>query len=862
TGAEKTVPVTKGEDGNWTAPAGSEVEVDPKTGAVTIPADKVKDGSTVSAVSKDEAGNTSSPSTDTAKKDPTTADKTEPNKPAVTEVTDPANLTDAEKEKVKEKVKEANPDLPTGTTVEVGNDGTVTIKYPDGSEDKIPGSGTVVPAPQTEAEKNDLTNPTKTSVADTNNLTEDEKAKVKEEVEKANPSLPEGTKVEVGNDGTVTVKYPDGSTDTIPGTDTVVSTTPTPQTEAEKNDVTNPTKTPVADTNNLTEDEKAKVKEEVEKANPSLPEGTKVEVGNDGTVTVKYPDGSTDTIPGIDTVVSTTPTPQTEAEKNDVTNPTKTPVADANNLTEDEKAKVKEEVEKANPDLPKDTQVEVGKDGTVTIKYPDGSTDTIPGKDTVTTDGNTTPTPQTDAEKNSVTNPTKTPVADTNNLTEDEKAKVKDAVEKANPSLPEGTTVEVDKDGTVTITYPDKSTDTIPGKDTVVSTTPTPQTDAEKNDVTNPTKTPVADPTNLTDAEKAKVKEEVEKANPDLPKDTQVEVGKDGTVTIKYPDGSTDTIPGTDTVVSTAPTPQTEAEKNGITNPSATPVKDLANLTDVEKARVKAEVEKANPNLPTDAKIKVGNDGTVTITYSDNSTDTIPSSVTVFYTKHGDGASQILPGYDLNADDDKDGFTNGEELNKGSNPNDPNSIPSDSTKPTNPNTIPSDSTAPEAPVVNTPTAGDKTVSGKAEPGSTVTVTFPDGSKVTTVTDEHGNFVVSVPTGVVLKAGDIISATATDRSGNTSKATEVKVIANNTNGINADTNGQSGNNSSANASGSVVTNTNVANLPKVADQQKAKEVKQAVLPNTGEASSSMSVLGLLALSTVGLVAMKRRRKEEE
>ncbi|HFU4002371.1 TPA: hypothetical protein ACGO3D_002579, partial [Streptococcus suis] len=143
TGAEKTVPVTKGEDGNWTAPAGSEVEVDSKTGAVTIPADKVQDGSTVSAVSKDDAGNTSSPSTDTAKKDPTTADKTEPNKPAVTEVKDPANLTEDEKAKVKEEVEKANPDLPTGTTVEVGNDGTVTVKYPDGSEDKIPGTDVV-----------------------------------------------------------------------------------------------------------------------------------------------------------------------------------------------------------------------------------------------------------------------------------------------------------------------------------------------------------------------------------------------------------------------------------------------------------------------------------------------------------------------------------------------------------------------------------------------------------------------------------------------------------------------------------------------------------------------------------------------
>ncbi|HFR3505484.1 TPA: hypothetical protein ACHVAK_002400, partial [Streptococcus suis] len=140
------------------------------------------------------------------------------------------------------------------------------------------------PTPQTDAEKNGITTPTKTPVSDTNNLTDEEKAKVKEEVENSNPALPTGTTVEVGNDGTVTITYPDGSVDTIPGTDTVVSTTPTPQTDAEKNGITTPTKTPVGDTNNLTDEEKAKVKEEVENSNPALPIGTTVEVGNDGTV--------------------------------------------------------------------------------------------------------------------------------------------------------------------------------------------------------------------------------------------------------------------------------------------------------------------------------------------------------------------------------------------------------------------------------------------------------------------------------------------------------------------------------------------------------------------------------------------------
>ncbi|HFU3800951.1 TPA: protein with ysrik-signal peptide, partial [Streptococcus suis] len=90
--------------------------------------------------SKDEVGNPSTPST---AETPATTDNVTPATPAVTEVTDPTNLTDDEKAKVKEEVEKANPDLPTGTTVEVGNDGTVTITYPDGSVDTIPGTDTV-----------------------------------------------------------------------------------------------------------------------------------------------------------------------------------------------------------------------------------------------------------------------------------------------------------------------------------------------------------------------------------------------------------------------------------------------------------------------------------------------------------------------------------------------------------------------------------------------------------------------------------------------------------------------------------------------------------------------------------------------
>ncbi|MBF0713954.1 YSIRK-type signal peptide-containing protein, partial [Gemella sp. GH3] len=49
---------------------------------------------------------------------------------------------------------------------------------------------------------------------------------------------------------------------------------------------------------------------------------------------------------------------------------------------------------------------------------------------------------------------------------------------------------------------------------------------------------PVADPQNLTDAEKAMVEENVRKANPDLPEGTKITVANDGSVTVSYPEGS------------------------------------------------------------------------------------------------------------------------------------------------------------------------------------------------------------------------------------------------------------------------------------------------------------------------------------
>ncbi|MGU7962778.1 Rib/alpha-like domain-containing protein, partial [Streptococcus suis] len=50
------------------------------------------------------------------------------------EVKNPDKLSDAEKEAVKDAVKESN-DLPEGTEITVSDNGTVTVTYPDKSTD-------------------------------------------------------------------------------------------------------------------------------------------------------------------------------------------------------------------------------------------------------------------------------------------------------------------------------------------------------------------------------------------------------------------------------------------------------------------------------------------------------------------------------------------------------------------------------------------------------------------------------------------------------------------------------------------------------------------------------------------------------
>ena len=425
--------------------------------------------------------------------------------------------------------------------------------------------------------KYDIATPTeKVAVTDPANVTEDDLAKIKEKLQleynknnddanisKDSPVTDKDSKIKSltkDADGNLVVTYTDGSTDKRPLSDFVAK---------------NPAVTPVKDPANLTDAEKTKVEEAVKKANPTA---TKVEVGNDGTATVTFPDGSTAEIPAAKAV-------EKAKDAEGVKDPEVTPVKDPANLTDAEKAKVAEEVKKSNPTA---KDVEVGKDGTVTVTFPDGSTTTVTPDKTVKS-----------ADSNGAKDPSVTPVKDPANLTDAEKAKVVDEVKKSNPTAKD---VEVGKDGTVTVTFPDGSTAVIPAAKAVakakdsegVQNPSKPATDAGKNTpvaqdqtakpankskdsegVKAPSATSVKDPSNLTDAEKAKVADEVKKSNPTA---TDVKVGKDGTTTVSFPDGSTAVIPA-DKAVAKA------NDSEGVQDPSATAVKDPSNLTDADKAK-------------------------------------------------------------------------------------------------------------------------------------------------------------------------------------------------------------------------------------------------------------------------------------
>ncbi|MFR3064196.1 InlB B-repeat-containing protein, partial [Peptoniphilus sp.] len=498
--------------------------------------------------------------------------------PEKTEVKDTTDLTQDERNKVAAAVKKANEGkLSAAAVVTVDNKGNV--KVTDGTKTgKLEGKDTVKPFTRDGKKLNPPTQ--KVKVGDTNNLNETEKQAVKDAVKAANPELGfTDDEIQVDPNGTVTV--PMGKSEaSIPGTETVEEAT-----DADKIiKLVAPAKTEVADKSHLTDDEKNAVIAAIKEANPSLKsEGYNIVVSDDGAVTVTQGTGDNQKVGQLsqaDTVVEKLKAPKAPVG---VKNPS--------NLTPEEKTAVEDAVKDANPNLPKDAKITVGNDGTVTVTDKDGKEiGTITADKTVKKAGAIV----APAEPVKVKDPSK--------LTDDEKKAVEDAVKKANPDLPLNATIEVGNDGTVTVTDKD-------GKELGKLT---PAQTVKKADEAGTVVAPaepvkVADPSNLTEPEKKAVEDAVKKANPNLPEGATVEVGKDGTVTVKDKDGKE--------LGKLKPEETVKAALKAPTEPVS--VKDPSKLTDEEKKAVEKAVKDANPTLPADAKVTVGEDGTVTVTDKD-----------------------------------------------------------------------------------------------------------------------------------------------------------------------------------------------------------------------------------------------------
>ncbi|WP_311479888.1 InlB B-repeat-containing protein [uncultured Anaerococcus sp.] len=517
--------------------------------------------------------------------------------PEKVEVKDLKGLTSDEKDKVADAVIAANGDLElTKENITVGDDGTVTVTK-DGK------TGTLAPEKTvTQKEVQNEFNPPKEPVKVENKakLTDPEKQAVKDAVKAANPDRNlKDDEITVGDDGKVTINQ-NGKTGEIPADKTVVQKDSILKLEA-------PDKTEVKDVTDLTPAEKDKVAAAV-KAKNNLADGDKIEVDNKGNVTVTTADGKkTGTLEGKDTVK-----PFDRAGKT-LNDPKITPVSDLTKLTDYEKNKVRDAVKAANPDLDfKDEEIQVADDGTVTVPMGTDGNKTIEPKNTVTKDRATD-------NKIALKAPEKTPVQNINELTAEEKEKVKEAVKKANPDLPDTAKIEVADDGSVIVTDGGK-TGALSQNDTVVD-------DATKLTLNKPRPVKVKDPQHVTADEQAKIKEAVKAVNPGLT-DDQITVDDKGNVTVSVKEGETtktaklgpeDTIEkDEDTTAPAAPTVDAKADGSVEITPPAN-AKEVSvtytpeGATDPVTVTATKDPETGKWTVPAESGLSVDENGKITI---------------------------------------------------------------------------------------------------------------------------------------------------------------------------------------------------------------------------------------------------------
>ena len=237
--------------------------------------------------------------------------------------------------------------------------------------------------------------------------------------------------------------------------------------------------------------------------------------------------------------------------------------------------------------------------------------------------------------------PEVTKVKKTNDLSDAEQKAIKEKIEKANENtkyfkeLVADNGVVVNKDGSATITFKDKTTRTIPASLLVAQD----ESDSDRYKPIMPARTPVVNPSKLTDADKTAVIAAFKTANKDK-KDFNdhvkadpdgIKFNDDGTkLIVTYQDGSKLEIDASELVCQGA----TIADWAPYVVPDYIEVDDLKNLSDTDVTAIVNAFDKANTGITPYDDAKKGNGdkapvtvdkatGNATITWKDGSTTTI-----------------------------------------------------------------------------------------------------------------------------------------------------------------------------------------------------------------------------------------------
>ena len=438
----------------------------------------------------------------------------------------------------------------------------------------------------------------KVLVKDPSALTDEEKAKILEEVKKVNPTAKE---VKYNENGDIEVTTENGDKGTIKPAK-LVKTEGDLDNGKGGNDIHKPLdKVIVKDPANLTDEEKAKIVAKVEEVNPDAI----VTIDEDGTVSVSTPEGKTAAIPASELVRTKEDTSNPDAGNSKIVKPADKVAGEANDP--DDQAKVEEKLRELNPET---KSVKFDENGNATVTLKDGTTATIPSEDLFKSEVDAT---KPNAGNDIVKPASKTKVANPDSLTKDEKDAIATKVKAVNP----GVTVVVDDKGNATVTLPNGNTAVIPASDLTKSEKDVNDGKAKDNAVTPASKTKVANPEKLTDAEKKAIEDKVKAANPGA----EVVVDDKGNATVVQ-DGNVSVIPSTDLVKVEDDANKPNGGNDANTPAAKTVVKDPANLTDEEKAKVKKAVEAVNPG----STVVVDDKGNATVTKGDGTVLNIPAS--------------------------------------------------------------------------------------------------------------------------------------------------------------------------------------------------------------------------------------------